>query len=148
MRKRNYKGRCEKRSISKCKEICRTYDSIQYAYADVLQQNEDIKEIKCNVLMDGLTIGEYTSDFVCIKADNALSELEDTSCHSRKGCRNVQAKIIKRLLLLSIHYETECWLQLFVKANVISTEKSKPIAHSCGEIRRMPIASINILKNN
>ncbi len=45
MRKRNYKGRCEKRSISKCKEICRTYDSIQYAYADVLQQNEDIKEI-------------------------------------------------------------------------------------------------------
>ncbi len=92
MRKRNYKGRCEKRSISKCKEICRTYDSIQYAYADVLQQNEDIKEIKCNVLMDGLTIGEYTSDFVCIKADNDLMVRE---CVNRRFlCKPLTVKLL------------------------------------------------------
>ncbi len=45
-------------------------------------------------------------------------------------------------------YETEYWLELFVKANVISTEKAKPIIHACGEIRRMLIASINTLKSN
>ncbi len=45
-------------------------------------------------------------------------------------------------------YETEYWLELFVKANVISAERAKPIVHTCGEIRRMLIASINTLKSN
>lgn len=69
MRKKNFKGRCEKRTLSKCKEICRTYDSIQFAFADVLQADEDITEIRCNVILDSL---EYTTDFVCVKSDNAL----------------------------------------------------------------------------
>lgn len=69
MRKKNYKGRCEKRTISKCEEVCRTFDSIQYAYADVLQASEEIKEIRCNVSLDG---EEYTSDFVCVKSNGDL----------------------------------------------------------------------------
>lgn len=81
MRKKNYKGRCEKRILSKCKEICRTYDGIQSAYADLLQQNDSITEIRCNVLLDGLELGEYTTDFVCVKADNDLMVRE---CVSRK----------------------------------------------------------------
>ena len=72
MRKKNFKGRCEKRTISKCAEVCRTFDSIQYAYADVLQASEDIKEIRCNVPMDGLSVGDYTSDFVCTKTNGDL----------------------------------------------------------------------------
>lgn len=72
MRKKNFKGRCEKRTISKCDEVCRTFDSIQYAYADVLQASEDIKEIRCNVPLDGLPDGEYTSDFVCTKTNGDL----------------------------------------------------------------------------
>ena len=54
MRKKNFKGRCEKRMIPKCSEVCRTYDAIQYAFADLLQADSSIKEIKCNVLLDGL----------------------------------------------------------------------------------------------
>ena len=72
MRKKNFKGRCEKKKIGKCTEICRTYDAIQYAYADLLQACDEVKEIRCNVLLDGLTDGEYTSDFVCVKADGDL----------------------------------------------------------------------------
>ena len=49
MRKKNYKGRCEKRIVNKCKEVCRTYDPIQYAYADLLSADERIQEIRCNV---------------------------------------------------------------------------------------------------
>ncbi len=67
MRKKNYKGRCEKRNLGKCKEVCRTYDAIQSAYADVLQASEEIAEIRCNIPLDGLSVGEYTSDFVCVK---------------------------------------------------------------------------------
>ncbi len=72
MRKKNFKGRCEKRVIGKCTEVCRTYDAIQYAYADLLQASDEITEIKCNVLLEGLDIGEYISDFVCTKADGDL----------------------------------------------------------------------------
>ena len=72
MRKKNFKGRCEKRVLSKCSEVCRTYDTLQYAYADVLQEKDEIKEIRCNVLLEGLEIGEYTSDFVCVKSDHDL----------------------------------------------------------------------------
>ena len=72
MRKKNFKGRCEKRTLDKCAEVCRTYDAIQYAFADVLQECEDVKEIRCNVPLEGLPIGEYTTDFVCVKSDNDL----------------------------------------------------------------------------
>lgn len=72
MRKKNYKGRCEKRTLSKCKEVCKTYDAIQAAYAEVLQECDEVKEIRCNVLLDGLEIGGYTSDFVCVKLNGDL----------------------------------------------------------------------------
>lgn len=72
MRRKNYKGRCEKRTLSKCQDVCRTYDAIQTAYAEVLQECEEVKEIRCNVPLDGLEIGEYTSDFVCVKPDGDL----------------------------------------------------------------------------
>ena len=70
MRKKHYKGRCEKRVLSKCQSVCRTYDAVQSAGADMLQADESIKEIRCNVLLEGLSEGEYTSDFVCIKAND------------------------------------------------------------------------------
>ena len=66
MRKKNFKGRCEKRVIAKCTEVCRTYDPIQFAYADLLVADSTIQAIRCNVPLDDL---DYTSDFVCIKAD-------------------------------------------------------------------------------
>ena len=69
MRKKNFKGRCEKRVIAKCVEVCRTYDPIQYAYADLLAADSTIREIRCNVPMDDLEVGEYTTDFVCVKVD-------------------------------------------------------------------------------
>ena len=52
MRKKGFKGRCEKRVIANCAEVCRTYDEVQSAYAGVLSANERIAEIKCNVPLD------------------------------------------------------------------------------------------------
>ncbi len=70
VRKKGYKGRCEKRMLSKSKDVCRLYDKIQSVYADVLQESQDVKEIRCNVPLDGVQEGEYTSDFVCIRSNN------------------------------------------------------------------------------
>ena len=72
MRKKGYKGRCEKKDLSKSQEVCRTYDAIQSNYADILQNDNSIQEIRCNVLLDGLAEGAHTSDFVCVKADGDL----------------------------------------------------------------------------
>jgi hypothetical protein len=72
MRKKSYKGRCEKKALSKCQGVCRTYDAIQTIYADELQDSNEIMDIRCNVLLEGLEAGEYTSDFVCLKSDGEL----------------------------------------------------------------------------
>lgn len=66
MRKKNYKGRCEKVSLSKCQGVCKTYDSIQMAYAKALQDDDGVSQFWCNVLLD---TEDYTTDFLCVKAD-------------------------------------------------------------------------------
>ena len=73
IRNRIQKGRCEKKKVSKCQEICKTYDKVQAACLDYLSEREDIAEIQCNVLLDGLEEdSEYTTDFVCKKANGDL----------------------------------------------------------------------------
>ena len=44
-------------------------------------------------------------------------------------------------------YETEYWLELFVKAKIIEESKAKGLLHDCGEIRRMLVSSITTLKS-
>ena len=46
MRKKNYKGRCEKLSVSKSKDVCRMYSELQKKYLYKLQDNEHIREIR------------------------------------------------------------------------------------------------------
>lgn len=72
MRKKGFKGRCEKRMLEKCTDVCRTYNTVQYAYAEILSACPDIAEFRCNVLLEGLEEGEYTTDFVCTKLDGDL----------------------------------------------------------------------------
>ena len=71
MRKVNFKGRCEKRVLSKCKSVFKSYDPIQNVFADKLEANMDISEIQCNVPLDG-DCCEYMSDFVCKRIDGEL----------------------------------------------------------------------------
>ena len=74
MKKKSYRGtRCEKRSMSKCADgVARTYNVIESRYADTLEENPDVKEFRCQVLLEGLEMGEYCSDFVATKIDGDL----------------------------------------------------------------------------
>ena len=72
MRRKNYKGRCEKRTLTKCQEVVRTYDEIQYAYADVLERNENVKSYQCNDLLDGIKENSYSSDFLFVMTNGDL----------------------------------------------------------------------------
>lgn len=56
--------------------------------------------------------------------------------------------ISKLQIALKECYETDYWLELLEKANIISSDNLKHIAHDCGAIRRMLISSINTTKAN
>ena len=44
-------------------------------------------------------------------------------------------------------YETEYWLELFVKARIVEEQKVRKILHDCGEIRHILVSSITTLKS-
>ena len=56
--------------------------------------------------------------------------------------------IAKLQIALKECYETEYWLELFVKTELLDREKAKDIYNSCGTIRKILIASINTAKGN
>lgn len=74
MKKKSYRGTsCEKRTMSKCADgVVRTYNVIESRYADKLEENPDVEEFRCQVLLEGLEMGEYCSDFVASKMDGDL----------------------------------------------------------------------------
>lgn len=101
MRKKNYKGRCEKRSVSKSKAVCRIYDPIQAQYLDMLDLADDVIEIRCNVSLDGSEAGEYMTDFVCVKKDGDLMVRE---CVQRKY-------LMKPMTVKALDLSREYWLR-------------------------------------
>ena len=56
--------------------------------------------------------------------------------------------IAKLQISLKECYETEYWIEVAQKADIITEEIAKTILHDCGSIRRMLIASINTAKEN
>ena len=56
--------------------------------------------------------------------------------------------IAKLQIALKECYETEYWLELFVKAELADREAVKPLYNQCGTIRRILIASINTAKEH
>ena len=56
--------------------------------------------------------------------------------------------IAKMQIALKECYETEYWLELFVKTNLIVEENYKQLKNNCGKIISLLIASINNAKVN
>ena len=71
MKKVNYKGRCEKRKVSKCKEICRSYSRIQSAMVDILENDDGIISFECNVKLTGVADDLYSTDIIAKKSDGS-----------------------------------------------------------------------------
>jgi len=56
--------------------------------------------------------------------------------------------IAKLQIALKECYETEYWLELFEKTNIIENEKTQLLLNKSGTLRRILIASLNTAKNN
>ena len=56
--------------------------------------------------------------------------------------------IAKLQIALKECYETEYWLELFVKSEILDREIAKGLYNQCGTIRKILISSINTAKQN
>ena len=56
--------------------------------------------------------------------------------------------IAKLQIALKECYETEYWLEWFVKADILNRDNTVDLYNQCGTIRRILIASINTAKEN
>ena len=56
--------------------------------------------------------------------------------------------IAKLQIALKECYETEYWLELFVKSDILNRETDAELYNQCGTVRRILIASINTAKGN
>lgn len=93
MKKKPYKGRCEKQNLPKFEGVCATYDAIASAYAKLLSVRDDIASIRCNVSLNGLE-QNYTSDFVCQKTNGEIMVRE---CVFRKHLtKPMTAKLLEK----------------------------------------------------
>ena len=81
MMRKDPKCKCEKRSVTKAASVCRLYSKLQSVYLDILQKTDSIETIQCNVPLDGLSVGAYTSDFLCKCKDGSFLVRE---CVERK----------------------------------------------------------------
>ena len=56
--------------------------------------------------------------------------------------------IAKLQIALKECYETEYWIEIAQKTDLVSEEIAKKMLHECGSIRRLLISSINTAKKN
>ena len=98
MHKRNFKGRCFKKKVSKCKDVARTYSELAFRYLDVLENNDDIISFLCNVQITD----EYVTDFVITKKDGTIIVRE---CIERD---KISKPMTIRLLDLSYNHWKNC----------------------------------------
>lgn len=77
--KKDDKGRCEKRVLSKCKTVFKSYDPIQSAYADILESNMNIAEIQCNILYHKIKGGAKYGEIHSLREAFQEGKAEDRS---------------------------------------------------------------------
>ena len=72
MLKNNPKTRCIKLNLSKSSDVCRCYSELQSKYARILEARDDVELFTCNMPLNGLAMGNYTSDFFVRRTDGTL----------------------------------------------------------------------------
>ena len=68
--------------------------------------------------------------------------------HESKYAQGTKDFISKLQIALKECYETEYWIELFVKADILDRDVAKNLYNECGTIRRLLISYINTAKEN
>ena len=68
--------------------------------------------------------------------------------HESKYAQSTADFLAKMQIALKECYESEYWLELLFRTDIITEEQYKKLRNSCGTIRRMLISSINTVEAN
>lgn len=86
--------------------------------------------------------------------DSLVNQLERSATSIGANIREAnyahsKADFVSKLqIALKECYETEYWLELFERAELVKTDELSGLIHDCGSIRRMLVSSINTSKRN
>ena len=99
--------------------------------------------VKIIKMFDGV-IGHYSLVNQLERSSTSIG----ANIHEENYANSKADFVAKFQIALKECYETEYWLELFVRSELIDRELAKDLYNQCGSIRRMLIASINTAKEN
>ena len=75
---RNIKSRCRTytKALTKSKKRFVAYNEVQFKYADMLEKDSSVVEIKANVRLKDFELGDYSTDFVVTNSDGTTTVIE------------------------------------------------------------------------
>ena len=79
MIKRNFKGRCRKWKLEKCKDVMRAYSDIQAAYAKKLEREDEVNESLALLRVEKFIVEQST---VNEKTGSAEDPIENEDAYS------------------------------------------------------------------
>ena len=94
--------------------------------------------------LTGLMKGHYS---LCSQLERSGTSI-GANIREAKYAHSKADFIAKLQISLKECYETEYWIEVGQKAEIITADAAKSVLHDCGSIRRMLIASINTAKEN
>lgn len=113
-----------------------------------MQENKLIKE-STNFAISVITQCEkITKHYSIVNQLERAATSIGANVHEAQYAQSRADFISKLQIALKECYETEYWLTIVEKTNLLKQEEIKPLKNQCGTIRRVLISSINTTKNN
>ena len=109
---------------------------------------EKAKDFAVDVINLCKRIKETNHEFVLTNQIIKSATSIGANIHESKYGHGTADFIAKMQIALKECYETEYWLELLYRTDYFDQSQYSSLDHSCGEIRRMLISSINTVKNN
>ena len=107
-----------------------------------------LAELSMQLAVDGLKIADEIEGHYSLKNQFERSITSIGANIREANYAQSKADFISKLqIALKECYETEYWLELFSKTDIVKSEQIKVLLHSCGVIRRMLVSSVTTIKN-
>ena len=109
---------------------------------------EKAKNFAVDVIRISKSIRETQHEFVLTNQMLRAGTSIGANIHESKYAHSTMDFISKMQIALKECYETEYWLELLKRAEIVSLESLSPLIRDCGSIRRMLVASVTTAKKN
>ena len=116
--------------------------------SSVVQEKSEEFALRIIKLYQYMTTREQNREYVLSKQLLRSGTSIGANIREAKYAHSRPDFIAKLQIALKECYETEYWIEIAQKTDIISADIAKIILHDCGSIRRMLISSINTAKEN